>query len=188
MKKTVSSLLVSVLIASFAAPAFAQKGWRLFAGTEEDFVFKPTASIMAGMLDSSKVGDSGMAYGLEASFMCPLIQNPTNNMRQQISVVNFTDGDNSQLNVEANLHYRMPIVNNLKLGFGPGLGFVRTDVRNVTSNMLGLQAGASLHYNMDKLFVGAEARYQITQRDTVGREKDSGADNWRAMLKIGYNL
>lgn len=189
MNKFVIRLLLAVFIISASAPVFAQKGWRLFPGTEEDFELKPTVSAVAGVLSSnSHVGDTGTAYGVEASFMCPLIQNPTNNMRQQVSVVNYTDGDNSLLTAELNLHYRIAVADNVKIGVGPGLGYVRTDAENVTTNMLALQAGASFHYTMDKIFIGAEYRYQVTQSDNVGKGRDNGADNWRALAKVGYNF
>jgi len=189
MNKHIIRLLIVVFVISASAPAFAKKGWRLLAGTEEDFTFQPTASVVAGVLGSNdEVGDTGTAFGVEASFMCPLIQNPTNNLRQQLSVVQYADGDNTLLTVEANLHYRIPVANNLKLGVGPGFGFVRTDAKKVTTNMVAVQGGASLHYTMDKFFVGAEARYQLTQRNNVGKGNENGADNWRALVKFGYNL
>ena len=189
MNKILTRAALTTVLVTLCAPVFAQKGWRLFPGTEEDFEFKPTISVVGGVLGSnSHVGSASAAYGAEASFMCPLIQNSTNNMRQQVSVVNYSKGNNSLLTVEANLHYRFPLADNLKMGVGPGIGFVRTDAESVKTNMAAVQAGVSLHYTLDKLFFGAEARYQLTTRGDVGTGSANGADNWRTLLKIGYNF
>ena len=189
MNRIFTRTALAAVMLALCAPVFAEKGWRLLPGTETDFTFKPTLSAVAGILSSNKyVGGTAAAYGVEASFMCPLIQNSTNNMRQQVSVVNYSKGGNSLLTVEANLHYRFPLIQNLKLGVGPGIGYVRADAANDIQNMVAVQAGVSLHYIMDKLFLGAETRYQLTQRSDVGTGSSNGADNWRTLLKIGYNF
>ncbi len=188
MNKQLTRGLLLTFIFSATAPAYAEQGWRLFAGTEDDFQFKPTLSLMTGAIDSDEImPDAGMAYGIEASFACPLIQSPGNKIRQQISYMNY-DEDNVTLHtVEANVHYRIAVSEKVKAGFGPGIGYVRSEIADKTTNMLAGQLGASLHYNYEKYFVGGEARYQFTQGSDVGAG-NNGAENWRALLKVGYNF
>ena len=109
-------------------------------------------------------------------------------MRQQVSYFNYSDGDAEMHTVEINPHYVVDVKKDLWIGAGPGLGYVRAESANKSSNMVAAQFGTSFHYNMDKIFIGGEARYQITQSDDVGNGKDNGADNWRVVLKVGFNI
>jgi len=165
------------------------KGWQILAGNDDDFVFEPTISVMLGAADATDIeGDTLLSWGLEASFNCPLLQPPTNKIRQQVSYFNYTDGDNSIISFEINPHYIVDLSPNFWLGGGPGVGYVRADVDGKTANMPAAQLGLSFHYNMESIFIGGEARYQVTTEDDIGDQTDTGANNWRAALKLGYSF
>ena len=189
MNKKLNILSVALFLSIYSSVSFADKGWRFFAGMEEDFVHESTISATIGGLGpDSKIGDTGLTYGVELSFNCPTIQPPENKIRQQISVLQYKDGDAKLQSAQINTHYVIEVDPKLWIGGGPGIGFVRTDVNNRTSNMISAQLGASVHYSIDKIFIGGEARYQMTQGDEVGGHSDLGASSWQAMLKVGYNL
>lgn len=189
MSKTLNILMIALFLSAFSSVSFADKGWRFFAGMEEDFVHETTVALTAGGLGpDSKIGDAGLAYGAEVSFNCPLIQPPTNKVRQQVSLLQYKDGDSTIQSFQINPHYVVEVSPKLWLGGGPGFGVVRADVNNRTSNMIAAQIGASAHYSIDKIFLGAEARYQFTQSDEVGGNADLGANNWQAVFKLGYNF
>lgn len=190
MKFAVS--LAAIVVAATSLNSFAEenkKGWEFLPGTHDGFIFNPTLSVMGGLADIEDVqGDVAFSWGLEASFNCPLIQPPTNKVRQQLSYFNYSDGKTTVQTAEINPHYVVEVKKHLWLGAGPGVGYVNAESANKTSNMLAVQLGASFHYNINKIFIGGEARVQFTQPDDVGNGKDNGAENWRTLLKIGYNI
>jgi len=189
MNKKLNILTVALFLSFFASASFAGKGWRILAGMEEDFVHESTVSAMIGGLGpDSKIGDTGLAYGAELSFNCVIIQPPENRIRQQVSVLQYKDGDSKIQSAQINTHYVVEVDPKLWIGGGPGIGFVKADVNNRTANMISVQLGSSVHYSIDKFFIGGEARYQMTQGDEVGGHSDLGASSWQALFKLGYNL
>lgn len=187
MKKQVSlGLLSALLLGTGVAQAAGE--WNFMAGMDKDYVADPTLSLMAGNLDPD-IGnaDSDTISGIELSLNCPLLQPPTNKIRQQVS---YTTYDNQGLEIssfELNPHYVVETMPGLGLGFGPGLGYVKAETSTESEGMFALQLGASLHYTaMGPLFLGAEARYQVTQGDDFAGQK--GADNLRIAVKAGYNF
>jgi len=190
MTKKLNIFTVVLFLITFSSLSFADKGWRILAGMEEDFVHETTASIIAGALGpkDNGTGDAGLAYGVELSFNCPLLQPPTNKIRQQVSFLQYSDGDSTIQSVQINPHYVVEVAPKLWLGGGPGFGYVRADVAKKTANLVAAQVGASAGYSIDKIFIGAEARYQLTQNSHVGSGKDNGAHNWQTIVKVGYNF
>ena len=201
MKRFSQSTISALTLTLFVAYAHAndeedmesmvedEKGWQFLAGKHEDFVFEPTLSLMLGLADSEDVeGGAVFSWGLEASFNCPLLQPSTNKIRQQVSYFEYSDADSTIQSFEINPHYVVDVMDDLWIGAGPGFGYVRAEVDGNTANMAALQLGASIHYNIDKIFIGGEARYQFTTEDDIGDKKNSGADNWRTALKVGFNF
>ena len=190
MSKKLNIFIIASILTIFSTASFADKGWRLFAGMEEGFVHEASLSVLLGAMGpDSKIGDSGFAHGVELSFNCPLIQPPTNKIRQQVSVTSYSDGDSDIKTVQINPHYVIEVMPKLWVGGGPGIGYVRADVNNVTSNMVAAQVGGSISYSIKKVFLGAEARYQFTQGDEVGGPSYAdGASNWQTVIKVGYNF
>ncbi len=187
MKKTASLGLLSALLFSSGA-ALAEGQWNFLAGLDDNYVANPTLSVMVGNLNPDINGaSSGTISGLELSLNCPLLQPPSNKIRQQVSYVSYDDQGLKISSFELNPHYVIETSPGLGIGFGPGFGYVKAETANESQGMLALQLGASLHYTaLGKLFLGAEARYQKTQSDAFAGQK--GADNFRVALKAGYNF
>jgi len=174
MKKT--ALAMGALFISMNVNA---ESWKLFAGKDAGFFFEPTASVMAGMM-KPKEGDSGKVIGVEISFNCPLIQPPTNKIRQQVSFAQYDENDVNLSSIEINPHYIIEIYQGLSIGAGLGVGYVFVDAAGIDNAFAG-QLGASVHYNVSKLFfVGGDMRYQITDNSDI--------NNSRMVLKIGLNF
>ncbi len=188
--KNIKRLTISaVLLTTFSSVTFAGDSWEFFPGHKPGFIMDPTISVMVGQLQStSLIGDAAIGGGVELSVNCPLIQPPTNRVRQQISYFNYQDGDSTLHIFEANPHYVAEILPKLEIGGGPGFGYVRADVNGKTSNMAALQLGGSIHYRINRIFIGAEARYQITTKADVGNGTGNGAKNARALIKIGFDF
>lgn len=187
MKKQASLGVLSALLLT-SGSAMAAGEWNFLAGLDKDYVAQPTLSIMAGSLDPDiKGASSDTLTGLELSLNCPLLQPPTNKIRQQISYSRYDDQGLKISSFELNPHYVIEAMPGLGLGFGPGFGYVKAETAAESEGMFALQLGASLHYTaMGPLFFGAEARYQATQSDAFAGQK--GADNIRIALKAGYSF
>lgn len=180
-----SILAVAITGASGAASA---GGWDLFPVTGADYKAEPTLAVIGGAMDPDfSDADSDALYGLELSLNCPLLQTPSNRIRQQLSVTHYDEDGLEMVSVEINPHYVVPVSDGLEFGFGPGLGVIDVDSGSDSETLLGLQAGMSLHYRRDAMFVGAEARYQVTtEEEFAGVDRD--ADNSRYLLKAGINF
>lgn len=186
MKKKVLAIALGSLFISANASA-ADGEWNWFAGADDDYVMEPTASLLVGSM-KPKDGSSGSISGIELSFNCPLVQPPTNKIRQQISYAKYDEAGTEVTTIEINPHYVVETSPGLSIGAGPGLGYVSVDTPAKDESMLAIQLGASVHYNAsDVFFVGGEARYQITQDENLGGSVE-GLDNWRVALKAGMNF
>ncbi len=176
MKKRVLATAVGMLVVSMSASA---EGWKLFAGKDAGFVLEPTVSVMAGMM-SPKEGDSGKILGAEVSFNCPLLQPPTNRIRQQVSFAQYDENGAKLSSIEINPHYIVEVYPGLSVGAGPGFGYVLVDAAGVDNAFAG-QLGASVHYNVSKrFFVGGDMRYQFTDNSDI--------NNSRMALKLGVSF
>ncbi len=187
MKKQTSFALLTTLLLS-SGTALAQGPWNFLAGMDIDYVAEPTLALMIGNLNPDINGaNNDTVSGVEFSLNCPLLQPPSNKIRQQISYTRYSDSGLKISSFELNPHYVIEMTPGVGVGFGPGIGYVKAEVANQSESMLALQLGVSLHYNvMEKLFLGAEARYQATQNDNFAGQK--GADNFRGTIKVGYNF
>ena len=161
-KKAIAIAVVAAL--GLTSQAASAKGWTVLAGLEDGYTPEPTVSVIGGVSKGNVA-----IYGAEFSLNCPLLQPPTNKIRQQASYV-YADGQN---NIQLNPHYVVEVSKNLWIGAGPALG---VGFGNSTNFAAGL--GASAHYEMGPLFLGAESGYTYTT--------DSGA--WRALAKVGFNI
>ncbi|MDH5259175.1 MAG: hypothetical protein OEX07_14270, partial [Gammaproteobacteria bacterium] len=152
MKHITKIAISAALLTSFSTASFADKGWEFFPGVKDDFIFDPTISVMAGQMQTlSVIGDAAIGAGIELSINCPLVQPPTNRVRQQISFFNYKDGDSTINTVELNPHYVVEVMPKLEIGAGPGFGFVSADVDGKTANMGAIQLGGSVHYRINKI-------------------------------------
>jgi opacity protein-like surface antigen len=187
MKRLTLALAGTALLSS-AAQAADQ--WTWLPVNKDDYQAQPSIALLMGQLDPSGKLDNETVGGLELSFNCPLLQPPSNRIRQQLSYTKYKkQGVEKIQNIELNPHYVVEISPGLEIGGGPGLGFVMVDKKGVGSgNVFAVQLGASLHYHNGPLFLGAEARYQVTQKDNFGAATKSDVNNTRIMIKVGYNL
>ncbi len=186
MKKKILALAVGSLVLSMSASA-EDKGWSWLAGLDDDYVMEPTVSLVFGSM-SPDDGDSGSVTGVELSFNCPLLQPPTNKIRQQLSVVQYDEAGVEISSIELNPHYVVEVSPGLSIGGGPGLGYVSVDSAGAEDSVLAVQMGASVHYQVaESLFLGADARYQMTDSEDSGVLSD-GVDNWRVALKAGFSF
>ncbi len=186
MKKRVLAVAVSALILSGGASA-GENEWNWFAGLDDDYVMEPTASLLLGSI-SFNDGDSGSMTGVELSFNCPLLKPPTNNIRQQLSFVQYDESGVDVTSIEINPHYVVEVSPGLFVGGGPGFGYMSVDTSGGDDSVLGFQVGGSVHYDVSEtIFLGGEARYQLTQDAEFGAQTVS-MDNWRVALKAGINF
>lgn len=185
-KRTTALALGSALLAG-SAPATAA-GWELLPAANPDYEAEATLALMGGMQDP-EVGDVGAsdAYGFELSLNCPTLKPPRGEIRQQISLTGFDKEGLELASLELNPHYLVPLAENLDLGVGPGLGYVMAENGRHEDSVFALQAGASLHYRSGALFLGAEARYQVTQEADFGRRNED-LNNYRLLGKAGINF
>lgn len=187
MKKQICASLIG-LAAATASHTVSAEGWAFPGFSADGYQAQPTLSLVGGVMDPDfGSAGSGDVYGVEASFDCPTLQPPSNRIRQQVSLTQYDEDGVEITAFEINPHYVVPMGNNLEFGFGPGIGVMDVDTGSRDNTLLGIQAGASLHYRQDSFFAGAEARYQVTTEERFGN-RDRDADNARVLLKVGVNL
>lgn len=165
-------VLVSVLgsVMSMASVSAQAESWNLFAGTKAGYEPEAAVSLMLGNVSPENGGSEGLV-GIELSLNCPLLQPPTNRIRQQVSYSTIDGADF----LEINPHYVVEVAPGLEIGGGVGLGYVMTDA----SDDVAFQVGASAHYfAMGPVFIGAEARLQTVDGD----------NNTRVAVKLGYSF
>ena len=183
-KLILSASAATLLLASTGAQA---SGWTWLAGAEEGYKAEPTVSLMLGQMEPDD-GDGDSISGIELSLNCPLVQPPSNRIRQQFSITSFDDDVTEITSIELNPHYVVEVSPGLEVGGGPGLGYVMVETPGADEAVFGLQLGVSAHYHgSGPLFVGAEARYQFTTEADFGAG-DADVNNTRVAVKLGYSF
>lgn len=171
----------------FTGPLWAQD-WSFPAAQDANYQAQPTLALLGGIQDPDVRGaGADSLMGIELSLNCPLIQPPKNRIRQQLSLSRYDDSGLELTSLEINPHYMMPLSEHLELGVGPGLGIVRAEAGRDEETLYTAQAGASLQYRVGALYLGAEARYQLTTEDSLGG-RDRDVDNSRFLLKVGLDI
>lgn len=187
MKKITIALASAALLGAANVNAADELTW--FAGWKDDYKAEPAVSVMLGQMDPGDNMDSDTISGIEFSLNCPLVKPPNNRIRQQISYTTYDDQGVEITSIELNPHYVVEVSPGLEIGGGPGLGYVMVDGAAGDGSVFGLQLGVSAHYTLQSpLFIGAEARYQITGEDDFGAATKSDVDNYRIALKVGYSF
>ncbi len=175
-------LITAALATTAAAPALAGE-WKFLPILDKGYSPAFVASVTGGLMDPKHV-DSGTAWGLELAMNCGLLQTPTGVVRTKLSYNRF-DNDGLKLQtVELNPRWTTPIAQNLTLGVGPGIGWVKSDAGGRTTDMFAWQVGADLDYRMNNLNLGLGARWQDTTDKNIGGGHH-GADNWLVQAKVG---
>ena len=133
--------------------------------------------------------NGGGDYGVEVSLTCPLLQIPTNTIKQQISIVNSATDGLAKTSVELNPHVMFDLGNRFELGAGPSLGLVYASYASSHDVVFGAGVGASLTYNISsKYFAGVESRYQWTTDADFGSGNKVNLDNTRTIAKFGVHF
>ena len=149
----------------------------------------PAVAVLGGMMFPDVRGaDDDFIYGLELSWNCHILRPAQARVRHQVSVTRYDDSPLRMTSAELNSHYTIDLTPDLALGFGPGIGYARTDIGDDDHGLWAFQLGAHLHYRLPgNLFLGGEARYQFTESARFeGRNQD--ADNMRILGKIGIHF
>ncbi|MCW8894688.1 MAG: porin family protein [Sulfurimonas sp.] len=132
---------------------------------------------------------TGVNYGVEVSFDCPIFTLPGDHLlRQQVSLSRYDKNNFTVTVIEMNPYYFFDITKDLVLGVGPGIAAVHGDADNAESKWaFAYQAGAGLKYYMDDFLVGLDVRWQWTDEKDFGAGKED-LDNMRVLLKAGYRF
>jgi len=173
MHKSIVALSILLGISSMNTQA---EGWEFLAGSKPGYKAEPIASLMFGQMDFD--GSDSSIVGVELSLNCPLLQPPTNRIRQQASITSYDDSGFEIINLEINPHYVVEVAKNLEIGGGPGFGYLYSDD---TADRFAFNLGASIHYTGLPVFLGAEVRTQFTTEDN-----GNDMNNNRMAVKIGY--
>ena len=186
-KKSLAFLVGASILTTTGAQA---QGWTLLTVAEPGYRAKPALSLLYGRMTPSATGfRDGNFVGLEVAFDCPLLQPPTNRIREQLSYVHYSQGSRDIDSVEINPHYVVEVSPGLELGGGPGLAYILTNTPANDPSLWGLNLGLSAHYTpMDQLFLGAEYRYQITSDERFGNGINEDLNNGRFDIKLGYRF
>ncbi len=188
MKKLLAVMITgSALVASSAASA---NDWTFLAGVEPGYKSEHTVSLLFGRMSPGTTGmKDGNIAGLELSLNCPLLQPPTNRIRQQISYTQYDESGVKIKNFEINPHYVVEVSPGLELGGGPGLAYVTADTAAKDPDFFGFNLGVSAHYRgMGPVFIGAEYRYQFTTEEDFGNGLKDNLNNGRFDIKVGYDF
>ena len=178
-----------VLASLSGAPAFADEGeWVIGPAWEDDWSADFTLALTANYMDPEIVdGDTGL--GLQLSLNCPWFQPPSGIIRQQFNLNKFEKGGIKLTTFELNPHYYVEVTPSVWLGYGPGFGYMWTDLdEGDSSRMWTFQFSGDIEYRQGALFLGAGARYQITQDKEIVPSDDKGVDNLLVQLKAGVNF
>lgn len=168
-----SSLLLLGL--SFSAQA---EDWTFFSKETKSDTPDYGIAVIAGSSDVNEHGSSGDLYGVELSFICPLVQASEHTIRQQLSLTKFHKDNIDMYTLEANPHYLYQLESNTYFGIGPSLGISK--VNGSDDDIVGtLGIGASLRKDISKnLFLAAEFRKVYATKSDI--------DNVRIVGKVGY--
>jgi hypothetical protein len=191
-KKKLCALLGTLMLSSAAVaetdeivllPIFLDDTWKANAAF----------SATAGYMDiGSSIAGGGATYGFQLAFDCPVFTIPGKNVILQQIDLNFYDNNNLKLTtLEINPHYFWSLSDELRVGAGPGLGYIWSDLKNARDpNLLAGQLGFAFEYRKDKLYASFGSRYQWTESEKFykGSDKKEDLDNLLTTFKVGYNF
>jgi hypothetical protein len=182
-------IALATLLTASTTLLMAQETKFLPIATENNYSLSPSVALVGGYGKYDELDSGSALYGIELDIACPLLQLSSNKIKQQISVVHYSEKDKfNSTSIELNPHVMFDVANKLQVGVGPGFGVVFADADGDTDTVFGINIGASANYDItSKMFVGAEARYQWTTDADFGGG-DVSLDNYRTLLKVGYHF
>jgi len=185
MKKVVLAALITLSTTALCARELA-----VFPiATDADYCLGAGVALLGGYGNYTK-GEASAMYGVEFSMACPLLQLETLDIKQQISLVNYSFNGLNTLSLEFNPHLMFDINNKLQFGVGPGFGILLANPENGDSaTSLTVALGASLNYNVTRtMYLGLESRYQWVEKAEFATDVKTNLDNHRTLLKVGMHF
>lgn len=183
MKKLISSFGLLIAITGFSQESSSLK------------IFKPGLSIMGGIQNNNHLGFAVPVYGFEFSMECPLDQGKKNHIRQKLSVTRQEGKGYKSLSAELNPQYKIVETSSFEWGIGPVAGMIFTRMRENNKPVFIYGAGTGAVYYFEKVFIGIESRYGMTQKiafDKISHESGiaelNNLNNLRTFIKLGYRL
>ena len=178
MKKTI---LLSLMASSFM---MAQNSSIL----DNEFQLEPSIAVLGGLETIHGDSNQNAVYGVELGFNCLA----TSAIRQQIQITHYEDNDLKISEVTLNPYYYVPINttsnDNVKIGFGPTVGFTKVDNGTDSDTLFTYGLGTNLTVDIDSnYFLGAEVKYELTDKTLLTGFADD-ADNLKVFAKAGYRF
>jgi len=186
MLRTPLTVLLGFSLVIASAATLAADGWKVMPVRDANFKPYMTLSAAVGSLDPEHVS-SGSYAGAELAFNCLALQPPTGVIRTKISLGQFDHQGMKLTTFEVNPRWTVNLNQDLTVGIGPGIGFVKAEVAGRSTDMAALQIGADLDYRIGALNLGLGARWQATQNENIAPGR-SGADNFLIQAKVGVNF
>jgi len=185
MQKVALAALITLSITSLCAKELAV----LPVVTDDEYSLRPGVALLGGYGNYTK-GESSAMYGVELSMACPLLQLETLDIKQQISLVNYSYNGLNTLSLEFNPHLMFDINDKFQFGVGPGFGILLAKPDNGDSaTSVTVALGASLNYNVTKtMYLGLESRYQWVEKAEFATDVKTNLDNYRTLLKVGMHF
>lgn len=186
MKKNILGALLALSATLWGAEAKETKILPIFA---EGYCATPTVALMGGIINFDDSSEQDGAYGIELGFACPVFQIQDLEINQVLSFVHSDENGLETNSLEMNPRIMFALNDKTKFGFGPGLGVVFAKANGQNETLFGVNAGASLQYDITKdVFVGFESRYQWTQDAEFVSGVHTDMNNFRNMLKLGTHF
>ena len=183
MKKNILGALIALSATLFGAEAKETKMLPFFT---QGYCAAPTVALMGGVVDYDGSSEQMGAYGVELGFACPFFQIKDLEINQVLSFVHSDENGLETNSLEMNPRIMFALNEKTKIGFGPGLGVIFAKANGQSETIFGINAGASLQYDISKdFFVGLESRYQWTQDAEFASGNKTEMNNFRNMLKVG---
>jgi hypothetical protein len=185
MKRNLFNTLVGLNLTAMSINALADQ-WKFMPVMDTSYKANPTVSLVGGVLNGTPSG-SGNYKGAEVALNCLLLQPPTGIIRTKLSYGQFDHNGLKLSTFEVNPRWTTDIAQDLTIGVGPGIGYVKADVAGKTTSMAALQIGADLDYHIGQLNLGLGARWQDTRNKDISLS-NGGANNTLVQENIGYNF
>ena len=183
MKKRILSVLAIVSLAS----SVEASNWEVFPVLGANYTANFAVALTGAFNNIKDADDAKSIYGLEASLNCPWLTPPSNIIRQQINISNYSDSGLDILNVSINPHYMVEVAPSTTIGAGPNFGFSNVEFDGEDDTVFTYGVGASLRTDINKnFFLGAEARYELVGETDF--DKDLELDNSKILIKLGYQF
>ncbi len=185
MQRTLLNTLLGFSLVVSSASTFAGD-WKFMPVMDSQYKPDVTVSVMGGVLNGTAAG-AGNNIGAEVAINCLALQPPSGVIRSKISYGQFDHNGLKLSSFEVNPHWTTSIAQDVTVGFGPGIGWVKSDVAGKTTDMAALQLGADVDYRIGAFNLGVGTRWQATTKKDIATGV-SDANNTVVQAKVGFNF